>query len=156
MYGENMTWIWGTGLIIFVIGLGLGVLVAYLFGGHRKLRAKNTELQEIQTAHADYRKDVDHHFHKTGELLQQMAGQYRSIYEHLAQGAHTLGNTRWQPPMLDLAEPPDPELTEPRQNDQEEALFAEEADDGTPDEAANVSEIDLAHDSVEPLRREYH
>ncbi|MEE8343622.1 MAG: DUF1043 family protein [Gammaproteobacteria bacterium] len=156
MYGENMTWIWGTGLIIFVIGLGLGVLVAYLFGGHRRLRAKNAELQEIQAAYTSYRKDVDHHFHKTGELLQQMTGQYRSIYEHLAQGAHTLGDARWQPPMLDLAEPPNPEPIEPRQNDQEEAIFAAEAADGTLDEAADVSEIDLAHDSVEPLRREYH
>lgn len=156
MYGENMTWIWGTGLIIFVIGLGLGVLVAYLFGGHRKLREKDTELQKTRTAYAGYRKDVDHHFHKTGELLEQMAGQYRSIYEHLAQGAHTLGDTRWQPPMLDLAEPPDPEPAERRQNDHEEAIFAEETADRTLNETANVSEIDLAHDTVEPLRREYH
>ena len=150
MYGENMTWIWGTGLIIFAIGLGLGALVAYLFGGHRKLRAKNTELQETQTAYTSYRKDVDHHFHKTGELLQQMADQYRSIYEHLAQGARTLGDTRWQPPMLDLAEPPNPEVTEPRQDDQEEAA------EGTLDETSDLSEIDLVQDSVEPLRRDYH
>jgi len=57
---------------------------------------------------------------------------------------------------LDLAEPPDPELTEPRQDDQEEAIFTEAADNRTLREAANVSEIDPAHDSVEPLRREYH
>jgi len=161
MNGADMAWIWGIGLIVFAFGLGAGSLMTYFLGGRRReLRAKANELQEVRSAYAGYREDVDRHFHKTGELFQQMADQYRSVYEHLAQGANTLGESRWQPAMLDLDLAGDPAETAPEtaQTIPEELHGSEQSTvaDDLLSETLTASELDLMQEPTESTKRDYH
>lgn len=62
-----------------------------------KLRALESELDAEQKAHLrtrgeseTYRKQVTDHFAETSERLHDLTLQYRSVYEHLANGAREL------------------------------------------------------------------
>jgi uncharacterized membrane-anchored protein YhcB (DUF1043 family) len=74
----------------FVLGRGTGANAG-------KLRALESELDAEQKAHLrtrseteTYRKQVTDHFAETSERLHDLTLQYRSVYEHLANGARDL------------------------------------------------------------------
>ena len=56
--------------------------------------ARVKELEEkianIMESHDEYRESVSEHFNVTSDLINQMTGKYRDVYEHLANGAQDL------------------------------------------------------------------
>ncbi|HFC54090.1 MAG TPA: DUF1043 family protein [Gammaproteobacteria bacterium] len=94
------------GVLTGVIGLLAGFIAGFLAG--RASRAKDarrstefeSELQNARQEAEEYRNRVNQHFEKTAELVgdltnsyRDMTRRYRKVYEHLAQGAHTLAST---------------------------------------------------------------
>jgi uncharacterized membrane-anchored protein YhcB (DUF1043 family) len=78
----------------------LAVVAAFaigLFVGRRRSRRDAERARELedrlQLAEDEmnrYRADVSEHFGETSKLLRDLTLQYRSVYEHLAEGARTL------------------------------------------------------------------
>lgn len=73
----------------FVVAIALGVIVGLvvgwlLFRTDKKGEATNAALE---TEMADYRAKVDAHFAETGRLTQEIAENYRKMYQHMASGA---------------------------------------------------------------------
>ena len=83
-------------LLIAVIALS-GVVFGYLIvgiragnGSSKKQDEKVQQLEEEIAALEEYKSQVSGHFQKTAGLLHDMTGQYKTIYEHMAEGAQTL------------------------------------------------------------------
>jgi len=72
----------------FVLGVAAGALTMYLlrrrFNDTQALRGK---LSELQAELENYRAQVDEHFERTADLFQEVTQKYRSLHDHLAQGA---------------------------------------------------------------------
>lgn len=68
-------------------GLAIGVIYA---PSAKRARDLDSELSQLRAEHERYRKDVTHHFSKTGELVNAMTRTYKAVYDHLASGAQTL------------------------------------------------------------------
>ncbi len=83
------------GAIGFLLGTGVGFLVAYLvvFRDERAGRLRE-ELARMKAQFEAYQGKVDDHFVKSSELFQQMTERYREIYQHLASGAQSLCSDR--------------------------------------------------------------
>jgi uncharacterized membrane-anchored protein YhcB (DUF1043 family) len=78
-----------------LIALSAGVLLGIVVGRRTSLeRARCRELEsELAGARAGanrYREEVAAHFTKTSDLVQSLTLQYRTVYDHLADGARTL------------------------------------------------------------------
>jgi uncharacterized membrane-anchored protein YhcB (DUF1043 family) len=77
-------------------GLGLGLLLGFVLSrsGARREAARVRDLEEqlgrAEAAHADYQARVSQHFVETSRRLHDLTLQYKSVYEHLADGARTL------------------------------------------------------------------
>lgn len=81
--------------------IALIALVAGVAGGYFLSRSRNRsggsaqteqELRRLQLEQQVYRQRVSEHFGQTAELLSQLAGNYRDVHNHLAQGARDLCN----------------------------------------------------------------
>lgn len=82
---------WEYGLIGLVIGIIVGA-VAMRFG-NKKLREQRTmqyELEKSKAELADYREELTNHFARSAELLDNMARDYRQLYQHMAKGSNDL------------------------------------------------------------------
>jgi uncharacterized protein len=77
-------------------GLGVGLLVGYLAArsGARREASRVRDLEEqigrAEAAHAHYKAEVSQHFVETSRRLRDLTLQYKSVYEHLADGARRL------------------------------------------------------------------
>ena len=78
--------------LITLIGGGLigGLLVWLLLPARRNLHRLEQEKEQAQAELRDYRNEVDRHFVRTAELVNDMTQAYRAVHEQLAQGAVTL------------------------------------------------------------------
>lgn len=75
--------------LVTVIGVIIGYLIVEVLGGgtqNRKVRQMEQEIARLEA----YKLDVNRHFQKTAGLLHQMTSQYKSVYEHMAEGAQHL------------------------------------------------------------------
>jgi uncharacterized membrane-anchored protein YhcB (DUF1043 family) len=54
------------------------------------VRAAKEEIERVETELREYRSDVVEHFTGTSGLLRDLTVQYRSVYDHLTQGATSL------------------------------------------------------------------
>ncbi len=83
-------------ILIALLLVGGGFLVGLAVGrsagrsAARRCRELEGELAETRASQARYRNEVATHFDKTSDLLRTMTLHYRSVYEHLADGARTL------------------------------------------------------------------
>jgi len=86
---SQLLWLAAAGGV--VIGLFAGVLLARR-GGKSDARVRELEEQiaRTETEHATYRGQVSQHFVETSRRLQDLTLQYKSVYEHLADGARSL------------------------------------------------------------------
>jgi uncharacterized membrane-anchored protein YhcB (DUF1043 family) len=88
----EMQMLWLAGIGGALIGLALGVV----WGRSRSRGDANRvlELEEqiriAEADHAQYRTQVSGHFVETSRRLHDLTLQYKSVYEHLADGARTL------------------------------------------------------------------
>ena len=77
-------------------GLGLGLLLGYVLSrsGSRREAARVRDLEEqlgrAEAEHAQYQAQVSQHFVETSRRLHDLTLQYKSVYEHLADGARRL------------------------------------------------------------------
>ncbi|AIR69636.1 MULTISPECIES: Z-ring associated protein ZapG [Dickeya] len=82
---------WESALIGFVIGVIIGA-VAMRFG-NRKLRQQQVlqnELEKNKTELEEYRQELVSHFASSAELLDNMARDYRQLYQHMAKSSNSL------------------------------------------------------------------
>ncbi|EMI5490837.1 DUF1043 family protein [Providencia stuartii] len=82
---------WEYALIGLVIGFIIGALVVRY--GNPKLRQQKTaqaELDKKSTELEEYRKELVGHFARSAELLDNMARDYRQLYQHMAQSSSEL------------------------------------------------------------------
>ena len=92
---------WEYALIGFVIGVIIGA-VAMRFG-NRKLRQQQVLQHELEKSKADleqYRQELVSHFARSAELLDNMADDYRKLYQHMAKSSNDLlseGQSRENP-----------------------------------------------------------
>jgi hypothetical protein len=101
---DDTTSIWATGILSFALGLVLGCIGTYLFLGRYNHTAKlREELSELRERFSDYRDQVNQHFMRTSELVQDMTQSYRAVYEHLATGAQELCEEEVEAPSLDTS-----------------------------------------------------
>lgn len=82
---------WEYALIGLVVGIIIGALAVRF--GNRKLREQRHmqyELEKTKAELADYREELTNHFARSAELLDNMARDYRQLYQHMAKGSNDL------------------------------------------------------------------
>jgi uncharacterized membrane-anchored protein YhcB (DUF1043 family) len=101
---------WVAALAAAVVALGIGVWLGRR--SSRDLREQCRDLEgRLQIAEEDmtrYRGQVSEHFAETSQLLRDLTLQYRTVYEHLAEGARVLcpdGATLLAPSLAEAALP---------------------------------------------------
>jgi uncharacterized membrane-anchored protein YhcB (DUF1043 family) len=91
-----------TVIIVAVSCLIIGALLGYfLLGrlkpGQQSRTAIEKQFSDIQKQQRDYQQQVNHHFDHTAELLNDLAESYRSVHNHIAEGAKTLHSSGISP-----------------------------------------------------------
>ncbi|CDL82413.1 Z-ring associated protein ZapG [Xenorhabdus szentirmaii] len=82
---------WEYALIGLIIGFIIGALAVRF--GSSKLRQQNAlqaELEKNRTELEEYRKELVSHFARSAELLDNMARDYRQLYQHMAKSSNEL------------------------------------------------------------------
>jgi len=82
---------WEYALIGLVVGIIIGA-VAMRFG-NRKLRQQQAlqfELEKYKAELEEYREELVSHFARSAELLDNMAHDYRQLYQHMAKSSNNL------------------------------------------------------------------
>lgn len=78
-------------LLTFAAGLLVGAAGAFLLLPARRQRKQlEQERDQALATLARHREEVDSHFLRTADLVNQLTGAYRSVHEHLSEGARTL------------------------------------------------------------------
>ena len=113
---ENSIWIIG------IVALAAGALIGYLMGrsgdnsGQQKLV---DQLNEAQQELSEYKEQVNGHFEKTADLVNNLTESYREVHQHLAQGSENLCKGAHSPAQLDSdTQPKLAELTDSEQEEQ--------------------------------------
>ena len=78
-----------------LIALAAGALLGIVIGRRASLdrlrrQELEAELSQVREGAGRYREEVAEHFTKTSELVKGLTLQYRTVYDHLAEGARTL------------------------------------------------------------------
>lgn len=91
MWDDNWVLIWLSVMLALVIGIVLGVVITKLS------RKRDTHIRELEKQLSRnkkeleaYRDQVNEHFIRASELLDQMTSSYRAIFMHFANGAQEL------------------------------------------------------------------
>jgi len=82
---------WEYAVIGLVVGIAIGA-VAMRFG-NRKLRNQQVMKNELEKSKAEldeYRQELVGHFARSAELLDNMATDYRQLYQHMAKSSNNL------------------------------------------------------------------
>lgn len=90
MVETQMLWLAGIGGAL--IGLALGVVLgrSRSRGDANRVLELEEKLRIAESDHATYRSQVSGHFVETSRRLHDLTLQYKSVYEHLADGARSL------------------------------------------------------------------
>lgn len=90
MVETQMLWLAGIGGAL--IGLVLGVVLgrSRSRGDANRVLELEEKLRVAESDHATYRSQVSGHFVETSRRLHDLTLQYKSVYEHLADGARSL------------------------------------------------------------------
>jgi len=99
---EDLNSIWQIGIVALLVGAIIGALTYRLFAPSVKQADKiRTELDATREELNSYKVSVNQHFNKTSELVNDLAQNYVKVYQHLAQGAQTLGDGKSFVSLLD-------------------------------------------------------
>lgn len=82
---------WEYALMGLVVGIVIGALAMRL--GNRKLRQQQSmqyELEKNKSELDEYREELVSHFAHSAELLDNMARDYRQLYQHMAKSSSSL------------------------------------------------------------------
>ncbi len=87
--------VWQIGIIALVAGAMIGAMVYRLLAPSVKQADKTrSELDVARKELSSYKASVNSHFDKTSELVNDLTQNYVKVYQHLAEGANTLGDSR--------------------------------------------------------------
>jgi len=87
--------VWQISIISLVAGAIIGALSYRLFAPSVKQAGKiKTELDVAREELDSYKTSVNQHFDKTSELVNDLTQNYVKVYQHLAEGAQTLGDSK--------------------------------------------------------------
>lgn len=122
--------LWLAGIGGAVIGLMLGAVWGHSRsrGDARRVRELEEQLRIAETDHATYRAQVSGHFVETSRRLNDLTLQYKSVYEHLADGARTLCPEGAVAIAPSLAEAALPETASPSEPERDESQLDLELD----------------------------
>lgn len=99
---DNATSVWQVAIIALVAGAIIGALAYRFFSPSVKQANKiKTDLEKAQGELASYKASVGQHFDKTSELVNDLTQNYVRVYQHLAEGAQTLGDNKTFPTLLE-------------------------------------------------------
>lgn len=102
---------WALLIAATLVAFGLGFLAARLSSGAaRRSRALDEELQHSRAELVAYRAQVSSHFSRTAELVNELTANYRTVYQHLAEGSRALCNG--DGPRLETLQEPNPIVDE--------------------------------------------
>jgi hypothetical protein len=108
MVDSQLLWLAAAGSLL--LGIFVGVLLARAGSRREVARARQLEeqLRTSEAEHARYRSQVSEHFGETSRRLRDLTLQYKSVYEHLADGARSLcpeGSIEIAPSLAEAALP---------------------------------------------------
>lgn len=87
--------IWQVGIIALIAGALFGALAYRLFAPSvRKADEVKSDLDQARDELVKYKASIDEHFQKTSELVNDLTQDYVKVYQHLAEGAQTLGDSK--------------------------------------------------------------
>ncbi len=90
---DPTTWpplLWFVAAVALLVGYALGALLTRRGEGGDRIRELERQLDASRDEFDAYREQVSGHFTDTSKHLRDLALQYRTVYEHLADGARTL------------------------------------------------------------------
>lgn len=92
---ELINSVWQLGVIALLAGAMIGILAYRLLSSSQKEADKiKGELDAARKELSEYKTSVNQHFDKTSELVNDLTQNYVKVYQHLAEGAQTLGDSR--------------------------------------------------------------
>ena len=92
-----------------VAGALIGALAYRLLGPSKEQADQiKTELDAARETLESYKASVNQHFSKTSELVNDLTQNYVKVHQHLAEGAHTLGDNKTFTNLLEQNETSEP------------------------------------------------
>ena len=92
---EDPTSVWQIGIIALLAGAMIGVLAYRLLSPSVKQADQiKSERDSARKELDDYKASVNQHFDKTSELVNDLTQNYVKVYQHLAEGAQSLGESK--------------------------------------------------------------
>jgi uncharacterized membrane-anchored protein YhcB (DUF1043 family) len=87
--------LWQFSILALIVGAMIGALAYRLLAPSVKQTDKiKTELDQTREELNSYKASVNQHFNKTSELVNDLTQNYVKVYQHLAEGAQTLGDSK--------------------------------------------------------------
>ncbi len=87
--------LWQFSILALIVGAMIGALAYRLLAPSVKQTDKiKTELDQTREELNSYKASVNQHFSKTSELVNDLTQNYVKVYQHLAEGAQTLGDSK--------------------------------------------------------------
>lgn len=82
-------------ILIALVALSVGAVAGFFAGHawsvrHDKTSALSKQLDETHAEYSHYQDQVDQHFHKTADLINNLTHTYSEIHQHLSDGAQRL------------------------------------------------------------------
>lgn len=73
---------------IFAVGIGLGILLQrYVLSRGTQVATLERQVDKLKGEQLHLKDSIQHHFHQTADLTQNLTNNYKALYEHLAQGS---------------------------------------------------------------------
>ena len=92
---EYLHSVWQISIIALVVGVMIGALAYRLLAPSVKKAGKiKTERDSAREELDTYKASVNQHFNKTSELVNDLTQDYVKVYQHLADGSQTLGDSK--------------------------------------------------------------
>jgi uncharacterized membrane-anchored protein YhcB (DUF1043 family) len=77
-----------TSILIFSVGVGLGILLQrYLLSRGTHVALLEKEVDQLKGEQLHLKDSLQQHFHQTADLANELTSSYKALYEHLAGGA---------------------------------------------------------------------
>ena len=128
---EYINSVWQIGIIALVCGALIGALAYRLLAPSVKQADKvKNELEASKEEMVSFKASVNEHFDKTSELVNDLTQNYVKVYQHLAEGAQTLGDNR--------------KFTNLLENHEGRVSIAVDGDDTVPDGSAEESSLETS------------
>jgi hypothetical protein len=74
-------------LVAGIFGLVFGMSVMYLI---QKKNAGGSDVKAVQEKLDNYQQQVEHHFAKTADLIDNLTDSYKEVFQHLSESAEKL------------------------------------------------------------------